>query len=189
MKNFSITVKTFGNKIKKNKDKLATPILKFLVFLKISPLILSLLAVILGVLSAFYISSSREMFIILISISFFFDILDGALARYKGKNSGQGFWFDYILDRIVVLSVMTAVYFTQTEPNWIYLSTPLIYILVHLIYAFNKNKLLMIYVHPIYFVLLYFNFFAASVLSFSVDIVNLLLFIFLFLFTSSKKRK
>ncbi|MBI4975219.1 CDP-alcohol phosphatidyltransferase family protein [Candidatus Peregrinibacteria bacterium] len=178
MRAFQKSLKEFGETIKIKKDEFARPIFKFLVFIKVSPLTLSFLALFLGLAGAFYLTISRGVFLILVALGWIFDLFDGGLARYKNDCSGQGFWFDYILDRIVVLSVMVAVFFISGRDNILYIFVPLLYCVVHLIYAFNRGKLVLIYVHPIYFLLTYFNIFYASVFFLTVNIINLCLFVF-----------
>lgn len=180
------SLRKFGKKIKLQKDKMLLPILAGLTFLRISPLFLSLAALIAGILAAIFFDRSKDLFLILVIINFFLDLLDGALARYQGKNSGQGWWFDYILDRIVVIFVMGAVIFSVGF-EFVYAAVPLTYLLVHLIYMFFRKKLVVLYVHPIYFLMLYFNVYAASIFSVAVDAINLILFVILFIIGAKRK--
>lgn len=172
-------------RVKTGKDFILKPFFKVLTFVRITPLFISIIALILGIAAAFYLSISRQIFLILIALSVFFDMVDGGLARYQKKASEKDFWLDYICDRIVVFSVMIGVVFS-TDIGILYLLVPLAYLLVHLIYAWNRKNLIVIYGHPVYYLILFFDYFPAAIFSLAVDALNLIIFSIYFIFYSRK---
>lgn len=163
-------------KIKRRKDALLEPFYKLLIALKITPNFISCAALLLGLGAALSLHISAKLFLLLIVFSLIFDMADGGLARYQGQKNDLGFWLDYTFDRIVSLSIMMSVYLTQIGNGFLYLLNPLLYLIVHLIYAPYRKSLIVIYIHPIYYLLLVFNFYYATILNIVVEILNLLIF-------------
>lgn len=164
-------------RIKKNKDAFVQPFLKLLVRVHITPNFLSFFALIFGLGAAAAFGFSGKSFLILIILNLLFDIIDGPLARYKNQDSNKGFWLDYSFDRIVSLAVMFKVYLIQPKNDTIYLWTILVYLVVHLIYARYRKSLILIYGHPIYYLLLFFNVLYASIFAIALDLLNILIFV------------
>jgi len=85
-------------------------------WLRLKPNDVTILSLILGILSALYISQGGlENYLIgalLIQIAFMLDMVDGQLARYTGKGSEFGAYFDSITDRVKEFAVLFAIAFS-----------------------------------------------------------------------------
>lgn len=174
-------------RIKKNKDAFVQPFLKLLIKAGITPNFLSFSALIFGLGAAFAFGFSEKLFLIFIILNLLFDIIDGPLARYKNQDSDKGFWLDYSFDRIVSLAVMINIYLIQPKNDTIYLWAVLVYLVVHLIYARYRKSLILIYGHPIYYLLLVFNVLYASIFALVLDLLNILIFVIYLCFSFRKR--
>lgn len=169
-------------KVKKMKDAFIRPILILFQKLGLSPFLASMIALALGFLAIYMFFRSKEWFLYLIILSVVFDIIDGALARFENKVTGEGFWIDFAFDRVLMFAMMLAVYFHVGEESPLYLLAPILYLVETVIYIFIHKRIFNITVRTIYFVMVYFSLFYATVIAFAVDVINLLIFSLYFVF-------
>ncbi len=188
MEKFYTFCRETEKKLKMFKDRVVLFPVKFFDLLHIRPFYVSLTALIFGFLSVYFLVLGRNyLFLLMILLKTLFDSLDGPLVRYKGKEYGQGFWLDYGFDRTITVSILFSVFLLQGK-TFFYLLPLLTYVIVHLIYAFNIKRLIMIYTDTLYYIFLTFNVFYASSLSIVANILNLLLFVlYLSVFLPRKK--
>src|SRR3989338_2805225 len=122
---------------------LITPLAKFLQRLGIHPHVMTSLSFIAGCLSAFFLFSNHFLVVVFGIAHFFFDGLDGALARVSRLESVFGSWFDYATDRTVTFFFLLQIYFFYLDP-WI-LGILFLYFLHHLIYIATKGTIIVFY--------------------------------------------
>lgn len=126
----------FKMNFKKNKDKLIHPLIVVLDKIGFTADRATLLSVIFGLAAVYFLFKNHTLFIGLIFGHFLFDLLDGSLARYQKKPAdAKGIWFDYLADRIVVLSMLLKVSILQVYFFWalmLYLIMQLLLILFFL---------------------------------------------------------
>ena len=82
-------------------------------FTNITPNIISIISLILGILSAFFYFNG-DLFAggLLYFISYIFDATDGKVARIKGNGSAYGAWFDIAIDRLNLVIISSAISYT-----------------------------------------------------------------------------
>ncbi|MFH1376324.1 MAG: CDP-alcohol phosphatidyltransferase family protein [Candidatus Woesearchaeota archaeon] len=91
----------------------------------ISPNFVTVLSFLIGVFSAFLLLNGNYVFAgIVYWFSWVFDLVDGELARLKGKASQFGAWLDGILDRIRELIILIAISVV------IYINEPSLFVMV-----------------------------------------------------------
>jgi len=91
----------------------------------ISPNFVTVLSFLIGVFSAFLLLNGNYVFAgIVYWFSWVFDLVDGELARLKGKASKFGAWLDGILDRIRELIILIAISVV------IYINEPSLFVMV-----------------------------------------------------------
>ncbi len=77
---------------------------------KFTPNQVTVISLMLGLFSGYIFTKGTHLFLIIgaiiLQISYIFDYADGQLARYLGKSSFFGAWFDSITDRIVEFAVI-----------------------------------------------------------------------------------
>jgi phosphatidylglycerophosphate synthase len=85
------------------KDTIFMPLVKISYDVGFIPLYFTVLAFIFGTLSAvsLLLLYSKKLALIFLLLNLFFDGMDGALARYRGKPTRAGWWQDFIIDRLV----------------------------------------------------------------------------------------
>ncbi len=97
------------SKVKKYTTKTLNPLTKVLCSLGIKPNHLTFAGLLFGLLSALLIALSKPIYgSLLILISGFMDMLDGALARNCGEVSAFGGFLDSVFDRYVDIAIFTA---------------------------------------------------------------------------------
>lgn len=79
-------------------------------WLKINPSLISILGLVFGIISVYYLFNSVLMFGLFFVLHVLCDVLDGNLARSLGVSSYSGFLMDFTVDRIVQFFVMLKYY-------------------------------------------------------------------------------
>lgn len=178
--------KSIEKKVRKRKDQFLLFIVKGFDFLNIKPFWVSVIGLIFGLSAAFVLFKGKEnLFLILICLKILFDGLDGTLARYKKSASKEGRLIDYSFDRIVTIAVMAAV--ILVKDNEIFYSIPLIiYLLIQVLYYSNREKLMILYIDGLYYLLIFFDKFVASVYHIVLSSISLFVFSFLVFFGKKK---
>jgi len=109
-------------KLRKNVQPFFDIIANGFVKLKIRPNAITLLAFIIGIISAIFIGLKWMMLaLIFLWISGLFDVLDGTVARISGNSSPVGAYMDLILDRMVEAAVILGFYHAYPEHTLMYL--------------------------------------------------------------------
>ena len=101
-------------------DKIETPIVSFLHKLKVSPNLLSIFGLILGIIAAVFIGLDNlilaALFLVIGAVA---DLFDGSLARKYGKETVFGAFLDSVIDRIQELSIFIgATYLLINKENY-----------------------------------------------------------------------
>lgn len=96
------------------------PLVYFIVnYTKITPNIISIISLILGMSSAYFYFTNEVFFGgLFYLISYIFDAIDGKVARIKGSGKPYGEWLDMAIDRLNLLFISTAIaynYFVAFE--------------------------------------------------------------------------
>lgn len=166
--------------VKKFKDKVLEPVIRFLDYINIPSLFVSILSLSLGLIAAISLIVSKKLFFGFMVGSLFFDFLDGGLVRFrrliKRQRTGEGFWLDYSFDRIVVIAVMAVLVFMAESYKIYYILALIAYIFVNLLFIFFHKKFQIVYIRTFYFLLILFNFFYATVFVIAMCIINFLNF-------------
>lgn len=96
-------------------DSLLKPLIKILVAFKVKPFHMSLCSFVFGIMSVFFLYSNHTLFLLFVLLHFFFDKLDGALARLTDQVTNLGRWADYILDSLILFALLIKSYFVFPE--------------------------------------------------------------------------
>ncbi len=90
-------------------------------YTKITPNIISIISLLLGLASAYYFFIGHELIaVVLFLISYLFDAIDGKVARLTKTGKPYGAWMDIFIDRIILVFISTAIaynYFVETNDN------------------------------------------------------------------------
>lgn len=86
-------------------DGLSRSLLLFLYGLGVRPLHITLISLLFGFLGAFFLFE-RWYALVFLFLWFLFDVLDGMLARVSRCESDFGAWFDFLVDRVVLVLVL-----------------------------------------------------------------------------------
>ena len=106
---------------------------KGLIRLKISPNMLTVAALILGVVASVFVALDYVIAALaLLWLSGLLDVFDGSVARLIGKSSKLGGYIDLIFDKIVEVSIILGFYFAAPQNVLAYL---LFYVVVILNYS------------------------------------------------------
>lgn len=166
--------------VKKFKDKVLEPVIRFLDYTNIPSLFVSILSLSLGLIAAISLIISKELFFGFMVGSLFFDFLDGGLVRFrrliKRQRAGEGFWLDYSFDRIVVITVMAVLVFMAESYKIYYILALAAYILVNILFILFHKKFQIVYIRTFYFLLVLVNYFYATIFVIFMCIINLLNF-------------
>jgi phosphatidylglycerophosphate synthase len=108
---------------------------------EITPNQITVLSLIFGLLSSFFIYYHYIVSgIIFLNISFILDCVDGQLARVKHMQSDFGMWLDNISDRVVENSVILAVIFANF--NLIIIKGGLVLLFLNMLYAYMSDMVI-----------------------------------------------
>jgi phosphatidylglycerophosphate synthase len=80
---------------------------------KVKPNTITILALLVGFLSAFSLFYNKYLCISLLLLSGYLDILDGSLARLQGSSSKFGTLLDILSDRLVEIFIIIAIFINQ----------------------------------------------------------------------------
>lgn len=109
--------------------KVSRPITTCLAGTKITPVTISVIAFLMGLVAAFLLALGEYKFLliggILVFFTYVFDNVDGEIARLKGMVSNKGGWLDTLLDKIVqgvlFLGICVGLYSQTNNPLiWVY---------------------------------------------------------------------
>jgi phosphatidylglycerophosphate synthase len=111
-------------------QQIAYSITKKLVYSSITPNMITIVSLILGIFSGIVLYFNLKFLaILLLNISFILDCVDGQLARAKKLQSDFGMWLDNISDRIVENSIILSVLISHLSNNSIVISAALLLVL------------------------------------------------------------
>lgn len=132
----------YMHKFQEMKDKLFSPFLKLLMILKITPNMLSVMSLILGVLFVVFISKDLMLSLLFLILSVFFDGIDGSLARFSNKVSKNGALVDQVCDHsMIVLSAVGFVMIGLVNILWGIVYVLSYTLLVFTVVARNKREI------------------------------------------------
>ena len=83
---------------------------RFLIRLRISANILTIISLIFGVISVYFLFKDYWLFVLFIALHYTFDSLDGVVARLT-KPTKFGYYLDHIGDQLIALLLLAAIYF------------------------------------------------------------------------------
>ncbi len=157
--------------VKKWKDQLILPFVRILNMIGFSPNGVTIISFLFGFTGCgFLLAGNRNMFGLLVLLSYAFDGLDGGLARYQKKATSHGKMLDWWSDRIITVTIMITLFVTHV--GILFLLLPLLYIPIHLTY--RKKPYYPLYMRGPYYILAYFHPFSATLLGLGVVAVNII---------------
>lgn len=100
--------------------RFSLPIAEFLAGTGVSPHAITILATLLGFLSACLIAIEKALpGVLVLLISQIFDCVDGDLARLSGRESSRGAYLDRVLDRFVDAALIIALIALKPSAFWL----------------------------------------------------------------------
>ena len=123
-------------------DKIETPIVTFLHKLKISPNLLSVFGLILGIIAAVFIALDDLIFAALfLLIGAIADLFDGSLARKFNKETVFGAFLDSVIDRIQELSIFIgATYLLISKENYEWAILPVLTLGLSFLVSYSRAR-------------------------------------------------
>ena len=123
-------------------DKIETPIVTSLHKLKISPNLLSVFGLILGIIAAVFIALDDLIFAALfLLIGAIADLFDGSLARKFNKETVFGAFLDSVIDRIQELSIFIgATYLLINKENYEWAILPIITLGLSFLVSYSRAR-------------------------------------------------
>ena len=123
-------------------DKIETPIVTFLHKLKISPNLLSVFGLILGIIAAVFIALDdlilAALFLIIGAIA---DLFDGSLARKFNKETDFGAFLDSVIDRVQELSIFIgATYLLISKENYEWAILPVLTLGLSFLVSYSRAR-------------------------------------------------
>ncbi len=123
-------------------DKIETPIVTFLHKLKISPNLLSVFGLILGIIAAVFIALDdlilAALFLIIGAIA---DLFDGSLARKFNKETNFGAFLDSVIDRVQELSIFIgATYLLISKENYEWAILPVLTLGLSFLVSYSRAR-------------------------------------------------
>ncbi|WP_172413475.1 CDP-alcohol phosphatidyltransferase family protein [Lebetimonas natsushimae] len=123
-------------------QQIAFLITSFLVKTKITPNIITLISLFLGIISAILVYlRSPILAIIFLNFSFILDCVDGQLARVKKLESDFGMWLDNVSDRIVENIIILSIGFLYIN-NTFLIKGVLLLIFLNMLYAYMNDMVI-----------------------------------------------
>ena len=109
-------------------DKIETPIVSFFHKLKISPNLLSIFGLILGIIAAVFIGLNNLILAaVFLAVGAVADLFDGSLARKFGQETVFGAFLDSVIDRIQELGIFIgATYMLMSKGNYDWAILPIV---------------------------------------------------------------
>ena len=115
LSNFFLVYSPFFNEMRKKKDVVFLPLLRFCVYYQLTPSTLSVLGLFFGVVSLLFLFTNYWFFVLLMSVSLIFDFIDGSLARYTKQVSNFGKYLDFAVDHgLMILMVLSLCNYLQS---------------------------------------------------------------------------
>ena len=133
----------YRNYIRNNMlDKIETPIVSFLHKLKVSPNLLSIFGLILGIIAAVFIGLDNlilaALFLVIGAVA---DLFDGSLARKYVKETVFGAFLDCVIDRIQELSIFIgATYLLINKENYEWAILPIITLGLSFLVSYSRAR-------------------------------------------------
>ena len=123
-------------------DKIETPIVTSLHKLKISPNLLSVFGLILGIIAAVFIALDDLIFAALfLLIGAIADLFDGSLARKFNKETVFGAFLDSVIDRIQELSIFIgATYLLISNENYEWAILPVLTLGLSFLVSYSRAR-------------------------------------------------
>ncbi len=123
-------------------DKIETPIVTFLHKLKISPNLLSVFGLILGIIAAVFIALDdlilAALFLVIGAIA---DLFDGSLARKFNKETDFGAFLDSVIDRVQELSIFIgATYLLISKENYEWAILPVLTLGLSFLVSYSRAR-------------------------------------------------
>ena len=123
-------------------DKIETPIVTFLHKLKISPNLLSVFGLILGIIAAVFIALDdlilAALFLVIGAIA---DLFDGSLARKFNKETDFGAFLDSVIDRLQELSIFIgATYLLISKENYEWAILPVLTLGLSFLVSYSRAR-------------------------------------------------
>ena len=123
-------------------DKIETPIVTFLHKLNISPNLLSVFGLILGIIAAVFIALDdlilAALFLIIGAIA---DLFDGSLARKFNKETDFGAFLDSVIDRVQELSIFIgATYLLISKENYEWAILPVLTLGLSFLVSYSRAR-------------------------------------------------
>ena len=123
-------------------DKIETPIVTFLHKLKISPNLLSVFGLILGIIAAVFIALDdlilAALFLVIGAIA---DLFDGSLARKFNKETDFGAFLDSVIDRVQELSIFIgATYLLISKENYEWAILPILTLGLSFLVSYSRAR-------------------------------------------------
>ena len=123
-------------------DKIETPIVTFLHKLKISPNLLSVFCLILGIIAAVFIALDylilAALFLVIGAIA---DLFDGSLARKFNKETNFGAFLDSVIDRVQELSIFIgATYLLISKENYEWAILPVLTLGLSFLVSYSRAR-------------------------------------------------
>lgn len=114
----------------------------FLVKTKITPNIVTIISLFVGIISAIFVYYQHFILAILfLNFSFILDCVDGQLARVKKLESDFGMWLDNISDRIVENSIILSIGYLYISNKFL-ISGIIFLIFINMLYAYMNDMVL-----------------------------------------------
>ena len=133
----------YRNYIRNNMlDKIETPIVSFLHKLKVSPNLLSIFGLILGIIAAVFIGLDNlilaALFLVIGAVA---DLFDGSLARKYGKETVFGAFLDSVIDRLQELSIFIgATYLLISKENYEWAILPILTLGLSFLVSYSRAR-------------------------------------------------
>ena len=123
-------------------DKIETPIVTSLHKLKISPNLLSVFGLILGIIAAVFIALDDLIFAALfLLIGAIADLFDGSLARKFNKETVFGAFLDSVIDRVQELSIFIgATYLLISKENYEWAILPVLTLGLSFLVSYSRAR-------------------------------------------------
>ena len=123
-------------------DKIETPIVTFLHKLKISPNLLSVFGLILGIIAAVFIALDdlilAALFLVIGAIA---DLFDGSLARKFNNETNFGAFLDSVIDRVQELSIFIgATYLLISKENYEWAILPILTLGLSFLVSYSRAR-------------------------------------------------
>ncbi|MFL2627093.1 MAG: CDP-alcohol phosphatidyltransferase family protein [Dehalococcoidia bacterium] len=123
-------------------DKIETPIVSFFHKLKISPNLLSIFGLILGIIAAVFIGLNNLILAaVFLAVGAVADLFDGSLARKFGQETVFGAFLDSVIDRIQELGIFIgATYMLISKGNYDWAILPIVALGLSFLVSYSRAR-------------------------------------------------